>query len=91
MVAQKIHVKVKFINFEGGYLMQKPSSKKKLFIILFCVSSFLSGFIAGAFPVEDKGRAVFIENCMKTGKTEELCIDNFHGFPKGESTGQEIQ
>ena len=67
--------------------------KQVIYIILFCAISYFLGFSYAAFPFKklDKGRAIFIENCMKTGKTKSLCIDNFHGFPRGESTGQEIQ
>ncbi len=52
---------------------------------------FLAGISLGYSMMMDKNqllpkeeRAIFIENCMKTGQTEALCIDNFHGFPRRE-------
>ncbi len=53
---------------------------------LLAVICFSSGFLLNLCIYESKvkDRNTFIENCIKTGKTEELCIDNFHGFPRRE-------
>ncbi len=47
-----------------------------------CFLGMFTGFSYYLFKNQHewKKRNIFIENCMKTGQTEALCIDNFYGY-----------
>ncbi len=56
-----------------------------LYLIILIAMGIYVGFTvevktSKANPSEDK--RIFVENCMKEGKTQELCTDNFYGFPR---------
>lgn len=56
-----------------------------LYFIILIASGICVGFITEiktnkANPSEDK--RIFVEKCVNEGKTKELCIDNFYGFPR---------